>query len=58
VLATTGSAEHSAWSLVPPDASSLRSERRDAHRRTRRGKQRRGRDLAIQARLFSDRPSK
>jgi hypothetical protein len=57
VLSTTGSADHGTWSLVSPDAHSLRNERRDAHRRTRRGK-RRGRDLAIQARLFTDRPSK
>lgn len=57
VLSTTGSADHGTWSLVSPDAHALRNERRDAHRRTRRGK-RRGRDLAIQARLFTDRPSK
>ncbi|MDX2090157.1 MAG: hypothetical protein SFX73_20025 [Kofleriaceae bacterium] len=58
VLSTTGSAEHNSWSLISPDAHTLRNERRDAHRRMRRGKQRRGRDLAIQARLFADRPSK
>jgi hypothetical protein len=58
VLSTTGLAEHGGWSLVSPDAGSLRREHRDAHRRTRRGKLRRGRDLAVQAHLFADRPAK
>ncbi len=47
VLSTSGSL----FALSPPD---LRAERRDAHRRTRRGKQRRERPAAMiaQARLF------
>lgn len=46
VLTTTGSL----FSLSAPD---VRSERRDAHRRTRRGKQRRGRPTpGAQSRLF------
>jgi len=49
VLSTPGSL----FALSPPD---LRAERRDAHRRTRRGKQRRGRPTPIsQARLFDRR---
>jgi hypothetical protein len=49
VLSTSGSL----FALSPPD---LRAERRDAHRRTRRGKQRRGRTTpATQARLFDRR---
>lgn len=56
VLSTTGSP---AWALTPVGSSSagLRSERRDAHRRTRRGKQHRRlrADSLIQPRLFADR---
>ncbi|MBV8761013.1 MAG: hypothetical protein JO257_27205 [Deltaproteobacteria bacterium] len=49
VLATSGSL----FALSPPD---LRAERRDAHRRTRRGKQRRGRPTRVsQAKLFDRR---
>ena len=49
VLATSGSL----FALSPPD---LRAERRDAHRRTRRGKQRRGRTTpSAQSRLFDRR---
>lgn len=49
VLSTPGSL----FALSSPD---LRAERRDAHRRTRRGKQRRGRPTPIsQARLFDRR---
>jgi nucleotidyltransferase/DNA polymerase involved in DNA repair len=51
VLATSGSAELHAWSLQAPDARSLR---REAHRRTRRGK-RRARTEAFQPRLFDRR---
>ncbi len=57
VLRTTGALD--SWRLTSPTGpSTLRSERRDAHRRTRHGKQdRRGRsrlDL-VQPRLFADR---
>ena len=46
VLSTSGSL----FALSPPD---LQAERRDAHRRTRRGKQRRGRPAPLaQSRLF------
>jgi hypothetical protein len=49
VLSTSGSL----FALSPPD---LRAERRDAHRRTRRGKQRRARPTAVsQAKLFDRR---
>src|SRR3569623_838659 len=49
VLSTPGSR----FALSPPD---LRAERRDAHRRTRRGKQRRARPTALsQAKLFDRR---
>ena len=49
VLSTPGSL----FALSPPD---LRAERRDAHRRTRRGKQRRARPTAVsQAKLFDRR---
>lgn len=51
-LSTTGSA----WHLTPSGAASLRGERRDAHRRTRRGKQhRRARGASlVQPPLFAD----
>jgi hypothetical protein len=59
VLATTGAAT---WQLTSPSVSGpslLRSERRDAHRRTQRGKhQRRTRgavEAGVQPRLFADR---
>ena len=59
VLSTTGAA---AWQLTSPSVSGpslLRSERRDAHRRTQRGKhQRRARgavEAGVQPRLFADR---
>jgi hypothetical protein len=49
VLSTSGSRV----ALSSPD---LRAERRDAHRRTRRGKQRRGRTTpSAQSRLFDRR---
>ncbi|HEY1554486.1 MAG TPA: hypothetical protein VGF94_06595 [Kofleriaceae bacterium] len=49
VLATSGSLDLRPWSLT----SDVRAERRDVHRRTRRGKQRRGRPTpAAQSRLF------
>jgi nucleotidyltransferase/DNA polymerase involved in DNA repair len=58
VLSSTGSA--GSWRLTSdtPPSATLRSERRDAHRRTRRGKQhRRGRiaELPVQPWLFADR---
>ena len=57
VLSTPGSL--GTWQLTSPSSSStLRSERRDAHRRTRHGKDRRirvrGAEL-VQPRLFADR---
>jgi len=68
VLASTGSARSlrsiddpgGSWRLTPPgDPRAMREERRDAHRRTQRGKaaeRRRVRDREfVQARLFSDR---
>lgn len=57
VLSTTGSGS---WQLTSPSsAATLRSERRDAHRRTRRGKQHRRISAAgvLQPRLFADRRS-
>ncbi len=57
VLRTTGALD--SWQLTSPTGpSTLRSERRDAHRRTRHGKQdRRGRSRLelVQPRLFADR---
>jgi hypothetical protein len=55
VLATAGSL----FALSPPDLQAeRRDERRDAHRRTRRGKQRRGRPAPLaQARMFDERSS-
>ncbi|MEO7094721.1 MAG: hypothetical protein ABI175_15800 [Polyangiales bacterium] len=58
VLGTTGAL--GTWQLTSPTAhgaSALRSERRDAHRRTRHGKQGRHRVSAelVQPRLFADR---
>jgi hypothetical protein len=61
VLSSTGGASDSGtWRLTPPGhPQSLRDERRDAHRRTQRGKaaeRRRTRDREfVQARLFGDR---
>ena len=56
VLGTTGAL--GTWQLTSPighGASALRSERRDAHRRTRHGKQRpRVRAELVQPRLFAD----
>jgi nucleotidyltransferase/DNA polymerase involved in DNA repair len=56
VLGTTGAL--GTWQLTSPTghgASALRSERRDAHRRTRHGKQRpRVRAELVQPRLFAD----
>ena len=49
VLSTTGSL----FSLAAPESHAVRAERRDAHRRTRRGKQRRSRPTPnAQSRLF------
>ena len=60
VLSSTGSTTAAAWQLTSPSsASTLRNERRDAHRRTRRGKQHRRTSAAgvIQPKLFADRRS-
>ncbi len=58
VLASTGTSESGTWRLTSP-GHHLRDERRDAHRRTQRGKaaeRRRMRDREfVQARLFADR---
>lgn len=57
VLSSTGTSESGTWRLTHP--GSLRDERRDAHRRTQRGKaaeRRRLRDQElVQARLFGER---
>jgi nucleotidyltransferase/DNA polymerase involved in DNA repair len=60
VLSSTGTSESGTWRLTHPGhPSSLRDERRDAHRRTQRGKaaeRRRMRDREfVQARLFAER---
>ncbi|MDB4963665.1 MAG: hypothetical protein JWP01_3664 [Myxococcales bacterium] len=58
VLASTGSSGSWRLTAAAPPSATMRSERRDAHRRTRRGKQhRRGRvaELPVQPWLFADR---
>jgi hypothetical protein len=60
VLSSTGSTTAAAWQLTSPSsASTLRNERRDAHRRPRRGKQHRRTSAAgvLQPKLFADRRS-
>lgn len=53
-LSTTGSSVDRVFGLTSPVSSTLASERRDSHRRTRRGKQRRRAEVAsmVQPRLF------
>jgi len=53
-LSTTGGAVDRVFGLTSPVSSTLVSERRDSHRRTRRGKQRRRAEVAsmVQPRLF------
>ncbi|MDQ3370706.1 MAG: hypothetical protein M3680_35260, partial [Myxococcota bacterium] len=55
VLSTTGAASDRGFGLTSP-AAAFTAERRDAHRRTRRGKQQRRRtrtgEVLVQARLF------
>jgi len=53
-LSTTGGSVDRVFGLTSPVSSTLASERRDSHRRTRRGKQRRRAEVAsmVQPRLF------
>lgn len=53
-LSTTGSTVDRVFGLTAPVSSTFASERRDSHRRTRRGKQRRRAEVAsiVQPRLF------
>jgi hypothetical protein len=53
-LSTTGSSLDRVFGLTSPASSTFASERRDSHRRTRRGKQRRRAEVAsmVQPRLF------